>query len=388
MAIAPEVKDATETLADVAPDRAPAAPVDVRGVAITVIAVGAAILLAQYMQSVLIPFVLAGLVFYALDPLVDRLQQQHVPRLLGAGLAIGLVVTAVGGGSYLLADDALRVVEELPSAAQKLRTKWAANVNHEPTAIDKVQEAARAIDETAAAAATPAAGTTPRGVARVQIQEPAFRASDYLVSSSMGLMSLLGQTALVLFLAFFLLVYDDLFKRKLVENIGPTLGRKRVTVEILNDIAIQIERYIVVQLFTSVLVGVATGLSLWAVGLNNPWVWGVAAGVFNVVPYFGPLIVAAGLGVVGYLQFESIGRALGVAGLAMAITTVEGFWLTPALTARVAEMNRIAIFAGIMFWSWLWGVPGMLLAIPMMMVVKVVCDRVEGLQPIGNMLGG
>jgi len=169
--------------------------------------------------------------------------------------------------------------------------------------------------------------------------------------------------------------------------IGGAMLTLRITVEILNDIATQIERYIVVQLFTSVVVGVATGLSLWAVGLNNPWVWGVAAGVFNVVPYFGPLIVAAGLGVVGYLQFESIGWAVGVAGLAMLITTLEGFWLTPALTPRVAEMNRIAIFAGILFWSWLWGVPGMLLAIPMMMVIKVVCEHVEGLHPIGKMLG-
>jgi predicted PurR-regulated permease PerM len=116
-------------------------------------------------------------------------------------------------------------------------------------------------------------------------------------------------------------------------------------------------------------------------------VWAVAAGVFNIVPYFGPLIVAAALGIVGYLQFESIGMAIGVSGVAMLITTLEGFWLTPALMGKVAEMNRIAIFAGIMFWSWLWGIPGMLLAIPMLMVTKVVCDRIEGLQPIGKMLG-
>ena len=385
--ISADTHAAAERSDEVTPDPLPPPSLETRGLAITVIAIGAAILLAQYMQSVLIPFVLAGLVFYALDPLVDWLQQHHVPRALGAGLAIAAVVAAGGGISYLLADDALRVVEELPSAAQKVRAKWSANINHEPTAIDKVQEAARAIDETAAAAAAPDPGRTPRGVARVQIEAPAFRASDYLFSSSVSVLSVLGQAALVLFLTFFLLVYDDLFKRKLVENIGPTLGRKRITVQILNDIAMQIERYIVVQLFTSAVVGVATGLSLWAVGLNNPWVWGVAAGVFNVVPYFGPLIVAAGLGVVGFLQFESIGWALSVAGLAMLITTVEGFWLTPALTQRVAEMNRIAIFAGILFWSWLWGVPGMLLAIPMMMVVKVVCDRVEGLQPVGKMLG-
>jgi predicted PurR-regulated permease PerM len=358
---------------------------DSKGLALTVLAVAAAILLARYMQSVLIPFVLAGLVFYALDPIVDRLQRLRVPRVIGAALAVALIVGACSVVTYGLMDDGLRVVEELPEAARKIRTKWVANINREPTAIDKVQDAARAIDDAAAAAT--AAEPPPKGVARVRIEEPVFRTSDYLLWSSVGAVSLAGQAALVLFLAFFLLVYDDLFKRKLVENIGPTLGRKRITVQILNDIASQIERYILIQLLTSVVVGVATGLALWAIGLANPWVWAVAAGVFNIVPYFGPLIVAAALGIVGYLQFESIGMAIGVSGVAMLITTLEGFWLTPALMGKVAEMNRIAIFAGIMFWSWLWGIPGMLLAIPMLMVTKVVCDRIEGLQPIGKMLG-
>ncbi len=231
------------------PEPASPAPVDARGVAITVMAVATAILLAQYMQSVLIPFVLAGLVFYALDPLVDRLQRLRVPRSLGAGLMLALLVTAFGGIAYTLSDDALRVVELLPEAADKVRAEWTRNVKHEPTALDKVQEAARAIDQTAAAAAANTAAT-PRGVTRVQIEAPPFRASDYLISSSMGMVGLLGQGALVLLLTFFLLVYDDLFKRKLVENIGPTLGRKRITVQILNDIASQIEGYLMVQVFT------------------------------------------------------------------------------------------------------------------------------------------
>jgi predicted PurR-regulated permease PerM len=373
---------------DPSPDSAQETPVpegrDPKVVALIVLAVAAGIFLARYMQSVLIPFVLAGLVFYALDPIVDRLQRLRVPRVVGAALAVALIVGACSFVTYALMDDALRVVEELPEAARKIRTNWVANIDREPTAIDKVQEAARAIDDAAAAATAPE--PAPKGVARVRIEEPVFRASDYLLWSSVGAVSLIGQTALVLLLAFFLLVYDDLFKRKLVEN-GPTLGRKRITVQILNDIASQIERYLLVQIFTSVVVGVATGLALWAIGLANPWVWAVAAGVFNIVPYFGPLIVAAALGIVGYLQFETIGMALAVSGIAMLITTIEGFWLTPSLLGKVAEMNRIAIFAGIMFWSWLWGVPGMLLAIPMLMVTKVVCDRVDGLQPIGNMLG-
>jgi predicted PurR-regulated permease PerM len=224
-------------------------------------------------------------------------------------------------------------------------------------------------------------------VERVQIEEPALRLTEYVWWSSIGALALAGQAALVLFLSYFLLVYDDLFKRKLVENIGPRLTAKKLTVQILNDIAWQIERFLMVQIVTSVIVGVATGLALWAVGLRHPWVWAVAAGVFNVVPYFGPLIIAAALGVIGYVQFESIQAALGVSALALLITTVEGYWLTPSLMRRVAQMNSIAIFAGILFWSWLWGVPGMLLAIPMMVVAKVVCDRIDELQPIGNMLG-
>jgi predicted PurR-regulated permease PerM len=359
--------------------------------ALSVLAVGAAILLARYMQDVLIPFVLAGLVFYALDPLVDRLQRVRVPRAVGAAFAIALAVGATAGIVYPLTDDALEVVSELPAAAQKLRARLiaarAAGRSAEPTAIEKVQEAAREIEATAAVATAAAAAPEAQGVERVQIEEPVFRATDYVWWSSLGAVALAGQALLVLFLAYFLLVYDDLFKRKLVENIGSRLSSKKITVQILNDIASQIERFLLVQILTCVVVGVATGLALWAVGLRHPWVWGVAAGVFNVVPYFGPLIVAAGLGVVGYLEFETVGGGLGVAGLAMLITTIEGYWLTPTLMRRVAQMNSIAIFVGILFWSWLWGVPGMLLAIPMMVVAKVVCDRIEELHPIGNMLG-
>lgn len=263
------------------PDPEPAPPeavdpgrtaVDARGVALTVLAAAAAILLARYMQDVLIPFVLAGLVFYALDPLVDRLQRMRVPRPLGAGVAIALVIGAVAFTAYSLQDDALRLIEDLPVAARQIRDKWAAERHEPPSAMEKVQAAAREIEATAAAASSPELSPPPRGVNRVQIEEPAFRAGDYVWWSSMGALTLLGQALLVLFLAYFLLVYDDLFKRKLVESIGPTLTRKKITVQILNDIAVQIERFLLVQIFTGVTVGVATGLTLWAIGLRHAWV--------------------------------------------------------------------------------------------------------------------
>jgi predicted PurR-regulated permease PerM len=352
----------------------------------TLLGIAAAVLLARYMQDVLIPFVLAGLVFYALDPFVDRLEQWRIPRTLGAALVIALVVGTLGATAYNLQDDAMTIVEELPGAAQKMRSQWTARRGQEPGALEKVQKAAQEIDATAAAAATPTA-PVPRGVTRVQIVEPTFRATDYLWGTSVGAVVVAGQAALVLFLAYFLLVYDDLFKRKLVENIGPRLTHKKLTVQILNDIATQIERFILVQILTCALVAFVTGLGLWWMGLRHAFVWGLVAGVLNIVPYFGPLIVAAALGVVGYMQFQDIPPALGVVGFALLVTTVEGYWVTPALIGRVAEVNRIALFAGILFWSWLWGIPGMLLAIPMMVIVKVICDRVEDLQPIGRMLG-
>ena len=363
-----------------------ATQVDARGIALTVLAVAASILLVRYMQDVLIPFILAGLVFYALDPLVDRLERLRVPRSLGAACAILLVLGGTVATAYVLKDDALRVIEDLPAAAQKMRAQLADDSSEEPGVLEKVQDAAREIEETAAAAASPEP-SPPQGVQSVRVEAPTFNASDYVWWTSMGALTLLGQAALVLFLTYFLLVYDDLFKRKLIENIGPRLAQKKITVQILNDIAWQIERFLLVQILTSVVVAVATGVMLWWVGLSYPWVWGVAAGVFNIVPYFGPLVVAAGLGVVGFLQFGTMSMALGVAGMAMLITTIEGYWLTPGLMRRVAQMNRIAIFAGILFWSWMWGISGMLLAIPMMVVMKAVCDRVEDLQPIGNMLG-
>jgi predicted PurR-regulated permease PerM len=352
---------------------------------LAVLALCAAILIARYMNEVLIPFVLAGLVFYALDPLVDWLQRCRVPRALGAGLALGLVMSGAGGIVYSLEDEAIAVVEELPQAAREIRETWAARRTSEPSAIEKVQDAARELEKTAAAAT--GAPATPSGVDRVQIEEPLFRASAYLRWGSLGVIAMLGQAALILLLSYFLLVNDELLKRKLVENIGPTLARKKITVQILNEIGAQIERFIMVQIFTSAVVAVATGLALSWMGLRHAWIWGIAAGVFNVIPYLGPVVVSVALGIIGFVQFETLPAAIGVASLAFVITTVEGYWLTPVLMGRVAQINQIALFAGVLFWSWLWGPAGMLLAVPMMMVAKAICDHVEDLQPIGRMLG-
>jgi predicted PurR-regulated permease PerM len=207
-----------------------------------------------------------------------------------------------------------------------------------------------------------------------------------LWTGGIGALGLLGQGVTVLFLTIFLLYEDDSFKRKLVAQME-SQNSKRITVRILNDIAAQIERFIWVQALTSAAVAVATWLALWWLGIAEPMVWGVLAGVLNIVPYFGPLIVTAGLAIVAFLQFGTIEMAALIAGVALAITTIEGVFLTPHMLSRAAALNHVAIFVAIAFWSWAWGVPGMLLAAPMLMVVKAICDHVDGLKAVGMVRG-
>ena len=357
-------------------------PVDIRNVALSAIATILFVLFLQYAQAVLIPVVLGTLTFYALDPIVDRIQKLGVHRTIGAALVLTVLAGGAGYGLWTLRDQALAVVEELPQAAAEMRQSL--RKQREPSAIDKLQEAANEIDKTAAAAAGPTT-PDPGGVQRVQIVQP-FRATDYLTYGSMGALAFGSQAVMILFLSYFLLVSDDLFKRKLVK-IVPTLSKKKITVEIVEEIGTQIERFLLVQVFTSLLVAVATSLALWWLGLEQAVIWGLLAGVLNSVPYFGPLVVTGGLMVVAYLQFRTLDMTFLVAGIALVITTLEGWLLTPTLMGKAASINPVAIFVGIIFWSWVWGVWGLILAVPMLMMIKAICDRIEELQPIGELLG-
>ena len=221
-------------------------------------------------------------------------------RAIGAAAVLVVLVGATGYGLWTLRDDAIAVVDELPRAAAEMRQSL--RQQREPSAIDKLQEAAKEIDKTAAAAAGPTT-PDPGGVQRVQIVQP-FRATDYLTYGSMGALAVGSQAVMIVFLSYFLLVSDDLFKRKLVK-IMPTLSKKKITVEIVEEIGTQIERFLMVQVFTSVLVAVATSLALWWLGLEQAVIWGILAGILNSVPYFGPLVVTGGLMVVAYLQFRA-----------------------------------------------------------------------------------
>ena len=352
--------------------------VNVQTVAFTLICIAIVILLLQFMQPVLLPLVLAGLLFYALDRPVDWLQKQRVPRAIGAAAMMLIVISSCGALAYSLQGQALTVIDQLPTGARRLAAVLRKQPGGEPGAVEKMQQAADALQEAEKRATRP-------GVTRVQIEEK-FEASTFVWSTSVGLASAANQVVMVLFLTYFMLLSDELFKRKLVEIVG-TLSQKKATVNVLEDIAGQIEQFLLLQILTSGAVAVVTGAALWAMGLRQAALWGLLAGIFNSIPYYGPLLVTAGLAVVGFLQFGTIGMTVAVAGVSLLITTLEGFVLTPMLVSRASSMNQVAVFAGLLFWSSVWGIWGMLLAVPMMMVIKVICDHVEPLQPVGHLLG-
>jgi predicted PurR-regulated permease PerM len=365
------------------------APIGVRNVPLAILAVIATILLLQFASAVFIPVTLALLISYALSPSVTSLQKHGVPAGLGAAFVLLLVLALLGLGVYKLSDEVVQIVDHVPTAAHRLRDRVAEHRRQRGGVVEKVQRAATEVDKAAAAAAPDTSSSAPATdrVQQVQLVSAPFSLRAYLWSGSVTLIGFVGQFVLVLFLVYFFLVTGDLYKRKLVKIAGPTLTQKKLTVQSLDEINRQIESFMRVQVLTSALVAAAPAAALGWFWLEQYVVWGLLAGIFNSIPYLGPIMVTGGLGLVAFLQFDSIPRTLTVCGAAFLITSLEGFLLTPALMSRAARINSAAIFTGLLFWSWVWGVWGTVLAVPMLMMIKAVCDHIEDLQPIGELLG-
>ena len=360
-------------------------PVDVRSISLVLLATMASVFMLRWASAVFIPLVVGILFSYGLSPVVDWLERRRIPRALSAAVLVLGIVSGVGATVYSLSDDASRLIESLPVAAQKLRDSIRAERGNPAGTLETVQKAATKLEQ--AAEETNLNPPVARGVQRVQIERPKFNVKDHLWSGTMGLLAMLGQVGMVALITFFLLASGDTFRRKLVKIAGPTLTKKRITLQALNEINDQIQRFMLVQIFTSGLVGLTTWLSFMAIGLDNAAVWGIAAGVLNLVPYLGNVVITAGSALVGFLQFGTLEMALLIAVISLLINSIEGFLLTPWLTSRASKMNTVAIFVGVLAWGWLWGAVGLLLGVPILMVIKSICDRVDDLKPVGEFLG-
>jgi predicted PurR-regulated permease PerM len=290
-------------------------------------------------------------------------------------------------GTYSLRGQMQTIIEQLPEAASKLSAGLARLGQGQLSTMQKVQTAASQIEK-AASQATGIPSTPKQPATRVVIDDPfAFKMGNFLWAGSIGAVGYIGQATMVLFLMFFLLLSGDTYKRKLVRLTGPSLSSKKVTVQILDDINNSIQRYMFMLLITNVLVALLAWIAFRWIGLENAGAWAVAAGLLHIIPYLGPGLTATATGMVAFMQFDSFTTALLVSGASLVIATTVGTFVTTWMTGRVTRMNSAAVFISLLFWGWLWGVWGMLLSIPIMVIVKVVSEHVEQLQPVAELLG-
>jgi predicted PurR-regulated permease PerM len=339
----------------------------------------------QWAEKFFIPLLLGIIIAYTLNPLVVWLERMKIPRMVGTSLVMLAVLCGSAFVTISLRGQVQTILDQLPIAASKLSGALLSMRGGQPTTMQKVQAAAREIDKATSQAAD--IHTTPKQPAtHIVIDQPAFKLGDFLMAGSMGVFGFISQLAMVIILVFFLLLAGDTFKRKLVRLTGPSLSDKKITVHILDEINLSIQSYMFTLLVANVLLALLTWTAFRWIGLDNAGGWAIAAGVLHVIPYVGPALIAVATGMVAFMQFESFWMALVVAGSSLAIATFVGIFIVTWMTGQIANLNAVAVFIALLFWGWLWGVWGLLLAIPIIGIVKVVSQHIEEFHPVAELL--
>lgn len=352
-----------------------------------VLLAGIAVIATLYFaRTFFVPLLIGILASYTLRPVVNWLRRLHIPQAIAAALVMAVLVGGVSWIAYSLSDEATVMIEKLPDAARKLRMKLTASRDAVPTALQNVQEAADELQRAATdVAAKPGTRTAPPPAAATPDSTAWLR--DYALTQSALLLSIAAKMPIVLLLAYFLLASGDHFRRKLVQFVGPSLARKKDVLRILEEVDAQVQHYLLVMLASNALVGLGTWLALEAMGVEQAGVWGVFAGVMHFVPYLGPVVVAAAVGVAAFIQFGFVLQALAIAGVTLLVAGLIGMVFMTWLQSRVARVNAAVLFIALLFFGWLWGIAGVLLGAPLVAIARVVCDRVEALKPAGELLG-
>ena len=362
-------------------------PTDARTVALCVIAVIVTLFALRTGAAFFIPLLLSLFLNYALAPVVSRMSRLGIPRPIGAALAVALVVALLAGAFYRVSNDFTTVLEQLPSAVQRLRLAVTETQRQHTGALEHVQRAAKELEKLAeAAAATPAVAPT-AARAPAPVAEKGIDIRSALLVGTGNISIALGQLMSALFLTFFLLAAGDLFRRKIVSAVGPSLAMRKTTLRILDDIDRLNQHYFAVVLLVNLAVGALTGLGLYAIGMDQPVVWGIAAAILHTIPYLGSAVVGGAAALTAYGQFGTLQSSLLAGGIPILAAGVLGVGLQTWLMGRAARMNAPAVFVSLLFWGMVWGGWGLLLAVPVMVAVKTVCDNVARLRPIGTILG-
>jgi len=227
---------------------------------------------------------------------------------------------------------------------------------------------------------------SPPAGAAARLPAASFNFGEYLLMGTASVATGAGQFFVVICLVYFLLVTGDAFRRTLVRVTGDTLSKKKITVQILDEIDIQIQRYLLVQLATSALLGVVTWAVFAWMGLKDPVFWGCLGGLLHLIPYVGPTAFVAMTALVAFVQYDSYQPVVIILGSVLFSIGVIGLILVPWLTQKVGKIKAVVVFLSLLIWGWLWGVWGLLLGVPIVMAINAICERIEDFNAISEFL--
>jgi len=326
----------------------------------------------------LIPLVVSLVICYALTPIVDRLERWRLPRPIAAAMVVLLLIAGGGVALNQMWTGAETLIGRLPAAVEKIRLAIAVSHRDVPDTLTHVQRTANELQKLA--------GSEPSGSSPAP-SPSAVDLHSLLLMGTTSIIAALAQLLSVIFLTYFLLAAGDLFRRKLVELVGPPFARQKATLEVLNHIHALNQRYLAILALVNVSVGVCTGVGLGLLGLEHAAIWGVAIAVLHFIPYVGAAAAALAIALMGYLQFGSAQMALAAASIPLVASVLIGVLLQASLLGRAASMNAPVVFIALLFWGTLWGAWGLLLAMPIMVAIKSICDRIEPLSGLGSFFG-
>ena len=322
-------------------------------------------------RSFFLPIVLALLLSLLLSPVIRGLKRLHIPEPLGAAVVILALLATIGFGIYELSGPAADWMNQAPQSLRKVETRLR-DLRRSAQTLGRATEQVERIARVNPAAARPAT---------VAVQSPSL--PERILSQATDV---LASAAVLLVLLFFLLASGDLFLRKLL-RVLPSLRDKRRASEIARQLQSDISTYLSTVTMINLTLGGAVALAMWLLGLPNPLLWGLMVTVTNFVPYLGAGICYLVFAMLGFVTFDSLGKALLPVGIFMVLNVTEAYLVTPMVLGKRLTLNPVVIFLGLTFWGWLWGIAGAILAVPIMVVIKIFCDHLEPMAPLGEFLG-
>ncbi len=344
-------------------------------IALCVIATILAIVFLKWAGSFLIPLLLGIMLAYTLAPFVNWLEDHKIHRLAGTILVVSVFLGAVTCIGVALNGQVQSIANQLPDLARQLRWKIGEARSSEDNVLRKIGDAAKELDKATTEPAAPA-GKKPVTVAPALASAPVSSKLTSWLGTNVGLLLYgLAQAALVVMLAFSLLAAGPLFRRKLIAVVGPGLSGKKEVIRLLEEIQHRTQSYLVWLTITNALIGIAIWGAYSALGVQYAGFWGVSAGLLHFIPYAGPAILATTSGLAVVLNGGTYAYAFIIAGVALGINSIIGVGVMTWMHARIYQVSTTALFLGLMFFGWLWGAWGVLLAAPLLGVIKVICDR-------------